>query len=339
MKSKLIRKRAWIVAAVFVLLAFCGAEVAHRTIVAPKYEALNVEKMNAPVSTLDGMYQISLNLKDGITVVGYNGQRFYFENATVPSEISENPIDRIGYCAFCDCYNLKTITILPGLKQIDGEAIVRCEDLEELYIPASVQKIEKNSIEDCGEFTIFAELGSYAERFANENGIPCKSYTPTLTESVVGDTSKVTFDQRYEDGTCSAYYSIVLYEGEPVCALTHVNFGSKALYDSVTIPSEIDGVPVTVLSTQAMGMQLPVYKLVLPESLRIIGNRAFVDCGNMQEITMGGSVLYIGDEAFKGCYSRMVIHVPAGSYAEQYAKKQGMTCENDSNAANSMERR
>ncbi len=330
MKSKLIRKRAWIVAAVFVLLAFCGAEVAHRTIVAPKHEALQAAEKEAPIPTFDGMYMLSLVSENGnpsFTLAGYNGEDFYFETATVPAENSEIPVESIGYCAFADCFNLKTLTLPVGLKRIEKEAVVRCEDLTDVYIPATVKSIDTLAFEDCGKFTVHAEPGSYAEQFAKDNGIPVEEYTPKPEPEVLGDTIKVVLDKNFRQEIFSATYSTVLYEGEPVCAVIRADFGTVALKEPAVIPSEIDGVPVTILSTQALGLQIPIYDLVLPDSLKIVGDRAFANMGNLKSVTMGNSVTYIGDDAFYGCRPDVVIKAPADSYAAQYAKENGMTFE------------
>jgi hypothetical protein len=46
----------------------------------------------------------------------------------------------------------------------------------------------------------------------------------------------------------------------------------------------------------------------------------FDGCTNLTSITISGAVTYIGGSAFEDC-PKLTIHGPAGSYAEQYAKK------------------
>ncbi len=60
--------------------------------------------------------------------------------------------------------------------------------------------------------------------------------------------------------------------------------------------------------------------IVLSEGTTYIGSRAFDDCYSLEIVTIPKSVTSIGSSAFTGC-SKLTVHAPAGSYAEQYAKE------------------
>ena len=66
--------------------------------------------------------------------------------------------------------------------------------------------------------------------------------------------------------------------------------------------------------------------VTIAEGVKEIGDFAFSDCKNLTAITIPASVERIGDFTFGSC-PHLTIHAPAGSAAEQYAKKSGIPFE------------
>ncbi len=66
--------------------------------------------------------------------------------------------------------------------------------------------------------------------------------------------------------------------------------------------------------------------VTIPAGVTEIGFSAFKDCTNLTSVTIPESVTEIGYNVFTNC-RRLVIHAPAGSYAEQYAKKNSVKFE------------
>lgn len=64
----------------------------------------------------------------------------------------------------------------------------------------------------------------------------------------------------------------------------------------------------------------------IPNSVTSIYNCAFVGCSSLTSITLSDSVKSIGACAFDGCYE-LTIKGYAGSYAETYAKENGIPFE------------
>ena len=60
--------------------------------------------------------------------------------------------------------------------------------------------------------------------------------------------------------------------------------------------------------------------MTIPEGVKEIGDSAFRGCANLTSVTIPEGVTEIGRHAFYGC-KKLTIHAPAGSAAEQYAKK------------------
>lgn len=66
-----------------------------------------------------------------------------------------------------------------------------------------------------------------------------------------------------------------------------------------------------------------IQSVVAPDGLQVIGTRAFADCANLKCITLPDSVSYIAEDAFENTPD-VVIFANVGSYAWQWAEKQGI---------------
>jgi hypothetical protein len=53
-----------------------------------------------------------------------------------------------------------------------------------------------------------------------------------------------------------------------------------------------------------------ITKIVIPDNIKRIDNRAFYNCESLKEITIPNSVTSIGDEAFSWCISLTSITIP-----------------------------
>lgn len=75
--------------------------------------------------------------------------------------------------AFKSCSNLETVILNEGLEKLEMRAFSGCTSLKSITIPASVTSIDQLAFwAGHDDFTIYGEVGSYAETFAAENDIP-----------------------------------------------------------------------------------------------------------------------------------------------------------------------
>ncbi len=81
-------------------------------------------------------------------------------------------LENLGDGAFSDCAALAEMEIPEGVKRIGQLTFKNCAGLRSLHVPRSVEYIWPNAFEGCGRLTLSGEKGSYAERFALENGFP-----------------------------------------------------------------------------------------------------------------------------------------------------------------------
>lgn len=58
---------------------------------------------------------------------------------------------------------------------------------------------------------------------------------------------------------------------------------------------------------------MPIEGMQLPDSLEYIGESAFENCGELEEIIIPDSVKSIGKEAFRSCFCLKTLYIPAGT--------------------------
>ena len=61
--------------------------------------------------------------------------------------------------------------------------------------------------------------------------------------------------------------------------------------------------------------------ITIPDGVTEIGGGAFKDCSSLKSITIPDSGAEIGKYAFRGCPPELTIRAPKGSFAKKYAKE------------------
>jgi len=97
---------------------------------------------------------------------------------------------------------------------------------------------------------------------------------------------------------------------------------------SVTIPSSIDGLPVTSIRYEAFSTRHSLTSVTIPDSVTSIGSSAFYWCKSLTSVTIPNSVTSIGNDAFKEC-DRLTIYGTEGSAAQTHAKRNKISFSTD----------
>ena len=181
----------------------------------------------------------------------------------------------------------------------DG-AFAGCTSLESITIPSSVTSIGTFAFEECDSLTSIiipegvTSIGSYAfDECSNLNSITIPSSVTSIGDSAF-----------------EYCYSLEKVEISDLASWCNIDFES---YDSVPLYYAerlyLNGEEVT--------------KLVIPEGVTSIGDRAFSYCNSITSVTIPASVTSIGDSAFNECDSLTSIIIPKdvtwiGSFAFAY---------------------
>ena len=122
----------------------------------------------------------SVRLSNSITSIEHS--TFYgcssLTSITIPDSVTS-----IGDGAFEDCSALTSITIPDGVTSIGSLAFALCSSLTSIIIPDSVTSIDWGALWTGSSLTIYGYEGSYAQKYASENGIPFQIYTGSIPET------------------------------------------------------------------------------------------------------------------------------------------------------------
>ena len=142
---------------------------------------------------------------------------------------------------------------------------------------------------------------------------------PATTTTTTIPTTTTTTTAAPTTTTTAAYVSFDYDETE--AGVTIAAYTGTAAY--VSIPSEIDGRPVTAIGEKAFQYNRAVRSVSIPGSVTVIRDNAFRECPHLSEVTLGDGIGAIEDMAFCGCQSLTAVDIPGsvrniGIYAFAY---------------------
>ena len=176
---------------------------------------------------------------------------------------------------------------------IGESAFQYCSGLTNIEISNSVTKIGNYAFSDCKSLTSI-DIPNSVTSIGNWVFSRCSE----LTSVVIGNS--VTFIGSFPFLECSGLTRIVVKEGNSV-------------YDS---RENCNAIIETASNTLILGCK----KSIIPNSVTLIGDRAFSDCSELTSIDIPNSVTSIGVAAFYGCSGLTSIEIPnsvtsIGNYA------------------------
>lgn len=89
-------------------------------------------------------------IEEGITYIG--SYSFPYLSNLRSVELPKT-IEKIGACAFRDCYNLEYISIPEGIQVIESGAFVFCDNLKTIFLPKTLLRIGSQAFNDCFNLT------------------------------------------------------------------------------------------------------------------------------------------------------------------------------------------
>ena len=189
-------------------------------------------------------------------------------------------LTQIADQAFMDAAWLSgNCTIPDGVTSIGAQAFHGCTGLTKLSIPASVKHIGSKAFYGCtglsGNLVLSSDVTVADDAFEN---------CPNL-------------NVQYGKSGSSIETFTWIEENNEITITGFMGTGSTA---NVTLPSSIDGKPVTAIASFAFS-STPIKSISLPYSLKTIGEHAFSYCDELTRVSMPSSVSSIGRYAFYYC--------------------------------------
>lgn len=176
----------------------------------------------------------------------------------------DSDVKRIGYQAFCQKDELKSISIPNNASIIDESAFYICRNLIGVDIPNSVITIGYSSFCNCHNLA---------------NIVIPNSVTTIGPSAFINCINLASIDIPNSVTTIDSW----------------AFYGCEKLA-SIVIPNS-----VTTISSLVFGKCVNLGSIDIPSSVRTIGHAAFQECLKLKSITIGSGITVIQYDAFKGC--------------------------------------
>ena len=260
------------------------------------------------------------------TVSTIIGDEAFFQCTALEKVVLGNGVTEIGESAFWYCKELKDLSLGSEIRSIGGFCFCQCTALTQVTIPDQVTTVKEQTFWDCGLTTVTIP--------ASVTTIEAGAFwAPALSEVRYGGSpsqwKKIQFS-----GIAHQYIqqANIIYgkedselpgenPDEPVTTWQAV--GGLLYFDPETgtitdcdsevteaaIPEEIGGVTVTTIGSQAFYGNHSLKTLTIPDTVTIIEDLAFIQCG-ITSLEIPESVVSIGDMAFFQCFFLEEISFP-----------------------------
>ncbi len=227
-------------------------------------------------------------------------------NVIIPKEYNGGLVIRIGVRAFEDGRSLQNVVIPDSIVSMGLDCFKGCTNLKSVFIPSSVNSIVDNPFYGCTniESIVVDENNAY---YDSRNNCNCLIRTETNTLKTGCKNSFIPTDVTEIDDY--AFANIWLTEG------ITLPDGLVTIGDEAFISSFYDN-----------GSYIDKFNLVIPNTVKYIGKKAFAYAGLVKSLTLSNSLEKIGDEAFSGFYTITSLTIPSsvssiGNCAFSYCNK------------------
>ena len=207
----------------------------------------------------------------------------------IPEKIANVPIVRINSDAFKDCTGLTMMTLPNNLTSIGSDAFKNCTGLTKVTLPNSLTDIGYSQFDGCTGITEVISLienpsavsGSFASIIYNNAVLQ----VPVGTKSAYMDTWWKDF-LMYEAGSTPLTHSFTDSQGVmyTVKKDSYNNYYysitgyTEAIAERVTVPTELNGMPVTKIDNEAFKNCTAMKWIFIPETITERGSNAFDGC-------------------------------------------------------------
>lgn len=203
------------------------------------------------------------------------------------------PVTKIGYGAFENNKNLTSVKIGDYVEIVDDYAFSMCSKITSVTFGSGIKEIGLYSFRYCDGLTSIS-LGKNVKTIEYGAFYKAKNLASiTIPDSVriIGEYA-FTKTKYYDDS--SKWSSNVLYIGKHLIEAKNSVSGKYTVKDgTLTIAEFAFGEPVVNNANTS------ITGIVVPNSVKAIGNRAFQKCKNLSSVTFGTGIEYVGEHAFK----------------------------------------
>ena len=268
-----------------------------------------------------------------VTVTSYNGSD---TNITFPDKITvsgiEYPIVSIGSNVLTKLAEVDDITVnvtIPdSYTTLDSNAFKNCYGLKSITVPGSVTKIQYNAFEGCKNLSsvTFAD-GSSNLSFGNKVFLNCTSLNNLTLPARLSDLDAGVFQgcTSLTDLTTSADNAsyliqdgIVYAKNDDSDSYTLHSYLSSNSASSLTVPSEVNGKPVTAIFRLAFQNNAKLQSVTIPASVTNFQSSCFDGCSSLKKVSIAAENPTIASYAFTDLAADSVIEVANDSVVSKF---------------------
>lgn len=252
----------------------------------------------------------------------------FWSNNVVEALYIPSSVKEICPEAFWSCSNLKFVKAEEGLERIAGSAFWSCSGLEDVDLPASLTEFGDVVFGASRGVTIHAPVGSAAEKYANEWGLSCDN---TYVEYQMLDRKNVIRGSQYAYGDFTEFTI-----PDNITSIESDAFEYCENLETIFIPANVQYIApdafeycfglktVTIdgcreIRGEAFEYCESLHTVYINEGTESIGGDAFGYCRKLRDVYLPASITFMDKEAFSYTAPELTLHVPEGSYAEDYA--------------------
>ena len=271
--------------------------------------------LSSPIAA-QAQFPFTINFPDTntITIIGYTGDG---GSVDIPSDIEGKVVARIGNHAFYGRGDLTTVEIPDSVTSIGEWAFGACDGYEPssglttVIIGSGVTNIEQEAFSD-SDFLTGVYFHGDAPNYEGTLFFDAEDVIVYRQESAAG---WPTVPDLWADRPTALWVPIpepvpYTYTTNSPDTNTLTITGYTGPGGTADIPSVIAGKTVTAIGVWAFENCVSLTRITIPDSVTIIGDRAFTFCSSLTNAVIGNGVTDIGAYAFVDCTSLNGITIP-----------------------------
>lgn len=247
----------------------------------------------------------SVDLPDSLSAIGDSA----FNSCTgLRSVVLPAGLNTLGYGVFAHCSSLTSVDLPAGLAAIGAAAFSYCSSLPSVTLPAGLTSVGSYAFDACTALT----------RIYFDGAPPTTVGTSAFPSGCTG-----IYGMDYADawepfiGPDGTWYGLVMKQ----LGFAYAVEGNRATVTGISgfieaacvIPDRLGGYPVTAIGNEAFATaqcQWTLTSVVIPDTVTVIGERAFQGCVLLESVTLPAALEEIGASAFYGCRSLTAVTLP-----------------------------
>ena len=251
-------------------------------------------------------------------------------NSAFQSVVIEPGVTSIGYWAFANCTNLKTISLPDGITLIEADAFYN-SGLTSIVLPNSVTEVQESAFSNCKQLAS-CDLGRGIKHIGKNCFWDCTALKSLKWSDCLetigsgcfiswgsGSSSEpgkiplqdtlvfpATFHSMEEIFSCYTNVKVVVWNARrPEGSGKSPLYNYYHSYDEIIVGDEVEVIPNNLFRDQRK-----IDTIILPESVESIGQNAFNGCTKLQYINIPENVQTIGKAAFYNCAALTSLELP-----------------------------